>query len=122
MAFQEKEDRPVTALLSDLFQESSTLVRQEIRLARAEISEKVSQVGNGVISLVAGGLIAFAALLILLMAVVAGLSEVLDISAGWSALIVGVITAIIAFILVQKGMSDLKASSLSPDRTVESLR
>ena len=120
--FEDKADRPITSLISDLMTESSTLVRKEIALAKAEMSEKVSQVGNGVISLVAGALIAFAALLVLLFALVDGVSDVFEIDGGWAALIVGIVTAVIGYVLVQKGLGDLKMKNLAPERTVESLR
>ena len=74
------------------------------------------------IGAIAGGaILALAALIILLQALVIGLTEA-GIPAGWSALIVGVVVAVIAYILIYKGTNDLKAGNLAPDRTMSSLR
>jgi hypothetical protein len=118
----QRDHQSLGALFTDLTRETSDLVRKEVDLAKAELSEKVSQAGAGIALLFAGGLIAFAALLILLEAVIAILVEAGGLSPTVSALIVGVVVAIIAFILVQKGMSDLKAKNLTPRRTMGSLR
>src|SRR5438094_9713879 len=77
--------RPVTALLSDLAGETSTLVRQEIALFKAELSEKLTRTGVGAGALAGGGVIAFSGWLALLEAENLGLSNVLD--SWYSALI-----------------------------------
>jgi hypothetical protein len=66
-------------------------------------------------------MLALAALIVLLQALVIALTE-LGLAPALASLIVGGVVAIIAFILIYKGMNDLKASSLAPTRTVESLR
>jgi drug/metabolite transporter (DMT)-like permease len=96
------------------------LFRKEIELARAETSEKISQAGVAAGAIAAGGILALAALIVLLGALVAALGEVM--APALAALIVGGVVAIIAFALIYKGMNDLKASNLAPTRTVEALR
>ncbi len=118
---QQTDDRSLKELFSDLTQSVTTLFRKEIELARAEISEKMSQAGVAAGALAAGGILALAALIVLLQALVIALAE-LGLAPALSALIVGGVVAIIAFALIYKGMNDLKASSLAPTRTVESLR
>ena len=54
-----RSGRPVAALLSDLAGETSTLVRQEIALFKAELNEKLTRMGVGAGALAAGGVIAF---------------------------------------------------------------
>ena len=44
------------------------------------------------------------------------------IAAGWSAVIVGVLLAIVAYVMVQKGTNDLKLSSLAPTRTAKNVK
>jgi hypothetical protein len=119
-----KDDRSIGQLLADLSNESTALVRNEIDLAKAEISEKVTQVGLAVAALAAGGLVLFAGFLVLLDAAVFGLSKVLE-PYGWpalAALIVAVATMIIGAIILMIGKSSLKPENLSPRRTAESLR
>jgi drug/metabolite transporter (DMT)-like permease len=118
---QQTDERSFKELLGDLTSSVSTLFRKEIELARAEASEKVGQAAVAAGSIAAGAILALAALIVLLQALVIALTE-LGLAPGWSALIVGGVVAVIAFALIYKGMNDLKASSLAPTRTVESLR
>ena len=117
---QHTDDRSLKELFADLTHSVTTLFRKEIELARAETSEKISQAGVAAGSIAAGGILALAALIVLLGALVAALGEVM--APALAALIVGGVVAIIAFALIYKGINDLKASSLTPTRTVESLR
>jgi hypothetical protein len=115
-----RSGRPVAALLSDLAGETSTLVRQEIALFKAELSEKLTRMGVGAAALAAGGVIAFSGWLALVAAAILGLSHVL---APWlSALIIGILVIGLAAGLVLFGKSRLNADALVPRRTVNSLR
>jgi drug/metabolite transporter (DMT)-like permease len=118
---QQTDERSFKELFGDLTSSVSTLFRKEVELARAEASEKVGQAALAAGSIAGGAILALAALIVLLQALVIALTE-LGLAPGWSALIVGGVVAIIAFVLIYKGMNDLKASSLAPTRTVESLR
>jgi drug/metabolite transporter (DMT)-like permease len=117
---QQTDDRSLKELFGDLTHSVTTLFRKEIELARAETSEKISQAGVAAGAIAAGGILALAALIVLLGALVAALGEVM--APALAALIVGGVVAIIAFALIYKGMNDLKASNLAPTRTVEALR
>ena len=117
---RERFGRPLAALFSDLAGETSTLVRQEIALFKAELSEKLTRMGVGAGALAAGGVIAFSGWLALVAAAILGLSEVL---APWlSALIVGAVVIALAAALALFGKSRLKADALVPHRTLNSLR
>jgi hypothetical protein len=115
------DDRSLKELIGDLSGSISNLFRKEIQLARAETSEKITQSMVAVGAIAGGAILALAALLVLLQALVIALSE-LGIPPGWSSLIVGVIVAAIAYFMIHKGTNDLKASSLAPSRTIDSLR
>lgn len=117
----DQENRSVGALLRDLANDVTALIRQELMLARTETQDKLHQTITAVVAMIAGALVAFAALIILLDALVYGLTEA-GLQRWLAALIVGGVVAIIAFALIYKGMNDLKASSLAPTRTVEALR
>ena len=67
------ERRTLIGLFSDLWRETSALFRAEAELAKAELSEKVTQIQTAIISLAVGGAILLAAILFLLDAVVNGL-------------------------------------------------
>jgi acyl-coenzyme A thioesterase PaaI-like protein len=115
------DERSLKDLLVDLSNSITTLFRKEIQLVRAETSEKVTQVGVALGSIAGGAILALAALIVLLQAVVIGLTHA-GIPAGWASLIVGVVVAVIAYVLIHKGTSDLKASHLAPTRTADSLK
>lgn len=115
------DDRSLKDLLGDLTGNITTLFRKEIQLARAETSEKISQVGYALGSIAAGGILALAALIVLLQALVIAMTAA-GIPAGWSSLIVGAIVGAIAYGLIHKGTSDLKASNLAPSRTMDSIK
>lgn len=115
------DDRSLKELFTDLSTNVSTLFRKEIELARAETSEKISQAGTAIGSIAAGGILALSALLVLLQALVIAIAE-LGVPPALSALIVGAAIAAIAYALIHKGTNDLKARSLAPNRTIDSLR
>jgi hypothetical protein len=108
-------------LLSDALSNVSSMVRNEVDLARAEVSENVSRAGVAIGMIAGAAIIALVALNVLAVALVATLTEA-GLDAGWSALIVGVVLAVIAFVLIGKGVNDLKLSSLAPTRTVKNVK
>jgi uncharacterized membrane protein YqjE len=116
----DRTDRPLSSLLSELATETTTLVRKEVELARAEMSEKVSQAVTGVVALMAGGFVAFAGFLFLLLSATIGLSN--WVSDWLAALIVGLVVAVIGFVMVQTGRKRLSARNLEPKRTLETLQ
>ncbi|WP_265499751.1 phage holin family protein [Paracoccus beibuensis] len=109
------------SLVSDVMRLSSDLVRKEIALAKAEVSENISRAGHGIGFIAVAGVIALVTLNVLVAALVAALAET-SLGPIWSAVIVGVVLAILAFILLKKGLNDLKLRSLMPTRTVDSVQ
>jgi protein-S-isoprenylcysteine O-methyltransferase Ste14 len=112
--------RSVPELLADLARSVPALVKQEAQLLKSELSDKVTQVEIGLGSVVAGAIMLFAALLVLLQAVVIALTEL--VGPGWASLIVGVAVAVIGAVLLKKGADQMKASSLMPERTAHQLK
>jgi hypothetical protein len=55
---QEREDRSIGELFAELSQKTTTLLRQEIQLAKVEMSQKASRVGKNVGFLLIGGVVA----------------------------------------------------------------
>jgi hypothetical protein len=115
------EDRSLKDLVTHLTESITTLFRQEIQLARAETSEKVTQVGVAIGAIAGGAILALAALIVLLQALVIAITEA-GVPAGWASLIVGVVVAAVAYVLIHKGTNDLKGSNLAPSRTMGSLK
>ena len=118
---QVRDERSLGDLFSDLSRETTTLVRQEVQLAKAELTQSATEAARGIGMLVAGGAVAYAGLLFLLLAIVFGLIEV-----GWdpwvSALVVGLVVVAIGAILVLRARESLKPANLAPQKTVETLK
>ena len=119
----DKNDKPLATPFSDLTLETVDLVRQEIALGRAEISQKISTAQTAVTSVAIGAAVALAGLFIILQAVVKGVEMVLPPEmAPWLApLIVGLVVAIIGYAMLKAGSAKLKPDNLMPHRTVDSL-
>ena len=119
---KDEERRKGTAgLFADVLTHVSNLVRKEMDLARAEMGENLQRAGVAVGLLVGAMVIALVALNVLAGALVAAIAE-LGLETGWAALIVGGVLALIAYLMVAKGLNDLKATSLAPTRTAKNVR
>jgi nitrate/nitrite transporter NarK len=115
-----KQERSIGELFSDLANETGTLIRQEIALAKVELTQKASKMGRNAGYVVAGGVVGHAALLCLLATIILALATVMP---AWAAaLLVTVIVAIVAAMLVSKGRAALKKTELAPRQTVETLK
>lgn len=108
-------------LLNDALTHVSSLVRSEVDLARAEVNENLKTAGVAIGLIVGAVVVALTALNVLSAALVAALTEA-GIPGGWSALLVGVIFAVIAYVMANKGTNDLKLSSLAPTRTAKNVK
>jgi len=116
-----KSTESTGSLLSDALKHVSSLVRNEVDLARAEVDQNLRKAVTALGMLVAAVVIALTALNVLSAAVVAGLTEA-GLEAGWASLIVGAALGVLAAILISKGVSDLKLSSLAPSRAAENIK
>lgn len=115
------DERSLGDLFTELANESSALIRQEVALAQAEITQKATKVGINIGYLVVGGSIAFIAVQAILAAVIIGLGIL--IGSYWiSALIVGIVIAIVAYFMVSSALESLKKMQFTPQQTVETLK
>lgn len=113
-------DRSLGALFTELTRETTTLFRQEIRLARSEMAEKLRQAGSGLAATVAGGLLLFVAFQALAATAIIALATVVDL---WlAALIVALVVALVGVAVLSKGLSNLRGENLKPHRTIDTLR
>jgi hypothetical protein len=91
---QLREDRSVGELFGQLTQDLTLLIRQEAQLARTEIQAKISRASRDLASLATGGVVA----------------------------LVGALLAAGGYVMLQKGLRDLKTVDPAPRRTVESVK
>ena len=117
---QDKDDRSIGELVAELSQETVTLVRQEIQLAQAEMTQKATRVGKNVGFLVVGGVVAYTGALALIAAAIIILGKVIPL---WlSAAIIGFVIVVVGLILVIKGANTLRRENPAPQETVETLK
>lgn len=117
-----REDRSLGELFGQLSQDLSLLFRQEIQLARAELSEKISGLTTNLVSVLAGGFVAYVGALAIVAALILFLYEVVGISPWVSALLVGAVFALGGYMMLSKGLKELKRVDLAPRRTVENIK
>ena len=117
-----REERSLGELFGQLSQDLSLLFRQEIQLARAELSEKISGLTANLVSVLAGGFVAYVGALAIVAALILFLYEVVGISPWVSALLVGAVFAFGGYLMLSKGLKELKRVDLAPRRTVENIK
>jgi len=117
-----QQERSIGELFGQLTQDMTLLVRQEVQLARTEMTEKLSKLTTNLISVGAGGFVAYLGGLALMAALILAIRDLANISLAWSALIVGAILAIIGYVMLQRGMKELKQVELAPRRSVENIK
>ena len=113
----------VGSLLSNVMHEITSLVRNEIELAKTEMSEKTHEAMGGIASITIAGAVLLGGFLTLLAAVVFLLNEVLppDTTPWLGAAIVGIVMTVIGILMLKAGQKKLQARNLMPNRTMNSL-
>jgi putative superfamily III holin-X len=117
-----QQERSFGELFGQLTQDMTLLVRQEVQLARTEMTEKVSRATTNLVSVGAGGMVVYLGGLALMAALILAVRDLANISLAWSALIVGGIMAIIGYMMLQRGLKELKRADLAPRRSVENIK
>ena len=114
-------DKPVGDLVKQLSEQTATLVRQEMKLAQAELQEKGKKAGIGAGMFGAGGLVAFFGAACLIAAAVLALDTAVD---SWlAALIVGVVLLAVAGVAALMGKKKIEeATPAAPEQAVQSVK
>jgi ABC-type protease/lipase transport system fused ATPase/permease subunit len=111
--------RPISRIIEDILRHVGEIIRSEMRLAQTEIRQDLRDVKHAGTFLVAAGVAGMFALGFLLLAAVYGLSTIMP---PWlAAITVGGVLGIVGFVLLQKGLHLLKATNMTPERTIQSL-
>lgn len=115
-----QRDASVGELLSEVTDDLSTLMRQQIDLAKAEIKEEAVKAGKGAGMLGGAAFAGYMVLVVGTFAAVFGIAALLGL--GWAALIMTGVWAVIAAVLGLRGRTQLRNVSPKPDRTVQTLK
>lgn len=115
-----QDERGVADLVKDLSQQTSTLVRQELELARAELTQHGKQAGVGLGMFGAAGLMGFFAFAALTTAIIALLGTAMD---TWiAALIVAAVYGAIAGVLALTGKNRVQEATPPVEQTTDSVK
>ena len=114
-----KDSRSLGQLFQDLVKDIATVIQQEVRLTRAEMSGKLSGVARPLGFVVAGGLLAYAGFLAIVAAIVILVHALLPLWA--SALLVGVLVVLAGWMLIQSGLQQVKRQDMLPRQAIASL-
>ena len=118
---QTKDDKSFGELFGDLTREMSTLVRQEVQLAKTELTEKAVTTAKGAALIIVAACLGFVAFQALVAAAILGLAQVVQ---PWlAAVIVGGALAAIAGVLAMMAIAAFKkGGSPVPQQTVETIK
>jgi hypothetical protein len=108
-------------LFSDLSQQTGDLIRQEVRLAKAELSAKLADVGKHAAMIAAAAVFGVTAVIALAATVALVLVE-LGVAPWGAAAITMVAFGAVAFLLAQQGLYALRQKSIAPVETINSLK
>ncbi|MDA8585063.1 phage holin family protein [Rhodobacteraceae bacterium] len=114
------DTRHVPGQMTQAFRHFANLLQGEMKLARAEMSQNLSQAGLGLAFFGIAAILALVALNVLAGAVVAFIAAN-GVSAGWAAVIVGGTLLLIAAVLSLRGKARLSAEALKPTRTMAAM-
>jgi uncharacterized membrane protein YqgA involved in biofilm formation len=116
-----RHERSIPEIIADLLAQFPALARKESQLARAEISEKITQVAFGLAFIVGGAVLLTPALVVLLQAAVTALEQ-----AGFqppvASLIVGGAVLLMGIVLLWVGVNRLKVKNLVPNKTLHQIQ
>ena len=116
-----RDDRSLGQLFGDLSRQLSTLIRQEIDLARTEMTARATAVTRDGALIGAGAAVGYAGLLFLLAAFVALLIDA-GLDPWLAALLVGLAALAAGGVMVWRGREGLRTATLVPERTIETLK
>lgn len=118
----------IGTLLKTLSRQSSTLVREEVALAKTEFNEKLDVLRASLMKMIVGAGLVMAAVLLVMFAVNRGLTTLLtpvlglDIAIWLSPLALGLVVALIAYAMFKSAMSSVKKEGVVPHETVDTLK
>lgn len=114
------EQTSIGELIGNISDDLSQLFRQEVELAKAEIKQEAVKAGKAAGMLGGAGFAGYLAVVMLSFAAVFGLDAVMP--AGWAALIVAAVWAVIGAVLYANGKKKLKTVDPMPRRTVDTIK
>jgi hypothetical protein len=115
-------------LVRELKDETQALIKEEVALAKTEMSEKMACYAKNGVSVAIGGFVAYAGAIVLFLAIgsllghwftTMGMAPHLAFAAGWGAM--GLLVAAAGGIMIMKALNTFSASTLAPEKTIETI-
>jgi len=116
------QERSIGELFGQLSQDTALLVRQEVQLAKSEMQQKITRATADLVSLATGGAVVLLGALALTAALILILAGPVGMAPWLAALLVGLVLAGGGYMMLQRGLRDLKRTDPTPRRTVESIK
>jgi hypothetical protein len=113
-------DQSVGELISEVTTDLTTLMRQELELAKAELKQEATSAGKAAGMLGGAGFAGYLVVLFLSVALWAALANGMD--EGWAALIVAALWAVVAAVLAVVGRARMRRINPKPERTVQTIQ
>ena len=119
----------IAGLLQNLRNETTTLLKQEVKLATAEVTERATEFGKNALRVAIGGFVLYAGAIVFLFSlgdlvatglIRAGLAEGIAMWLGRA--LVGAAVAFIGWVMIAKAKKALSSENLVPDESVRSLK
>lgn len=108
-------------LFADLSRDTATLIRQQMELARVELSDRFSRLGKSLGQVVVGGAVATGGLLSIVAGIVLAVAA-LGVPAWISALVVGAALALLGYALARQAITSMGREDMTPRATVQTLK
>lgn len=119
----------IPGLLRELRDETTTLFRQEVTLAKTELKENASKMAGHAVQMAVGGFVAYAGIIVLLIGIGHLLGALLvklgvdpDLATWLAPTVVGLVVALIGWAMLSKAKQALAHDDLTPRQTIDSLR
>src|SRR6184192_987099 len=119
----------IFGLIGDLKDETKTFIKEEVQLAKAEISENISRMGRNAVAIAIGGFVAYAGLIVFLagLGLLLGFAfEKLGLQPALAAFIglaiIGLMAAGIGYAFIAESLKSFSHSSMKPEKTIETLK
>jgi hypothetical protein len=123
-----RSETPFFGLVRELKDETQALIKEEVALAKAEMSEKMSCYAKNSVSVAIGGFVAYAGAIVLFLGIgsllghwfsTMGMAPHLAFAAGWGAM--GLLILAVGGIMIMKAIKTFSSSSLAPEKTIETI-
>lgn len=116
-----QEERSLGELFSELSQQTSTLVKKEVELARHEITRSVTELGRNAALIVVGGIVAYAGFIVLLLGIAWLLAEA-GLPLWIGLLLVGLIVVVVGAALAFYAIQQMRQAKVVPEKTVKTVQ